>query len=106
MQITVTAIARELDRHELLQKRKHLAKLPFTQRTLKEAAETRAQFALRRLRWAAGCFRDEGLAPAKSTLALRACVDYEIWKSEEMSAALDAEWRSLQKLPGHNELRP
>jgi hypothetical protein len=106
VQITVTAVARDLDRNELLQKRKHLAKLPFTQRALNEVAETRAQFALRRLKWAADSFRDEGLAPAKSSLALRAAVDYEIWKAEEMGSALDAEWRSLQKLPDQSELRP
>ena len=104
VQITVTAIARELDRNELLLKRKHLAKLPLTRQTLGEVAETRPQFALRRLRWAADCFRDEGSAPPKSSLALRTCVDYEIWKGEEMGAALDTEWRSLQNLPNQNEL--
>lgn len=106
VQVTVTAIARELDRNELLLKRRHLAKLPLTQRALNEVAENRTQFALRRLRWAADCFRGEGSAPAKSSLALRACVDYEIWKGEKMGAALDAAWLSLQKLPDHNEITP
>jgi Tn7-like transposition protein D len=104
VRITITAIARELDRKELLQKEKHLAKLPITQQALDEVAETRAQFALRRLRWAAGCFRNEGLVPAKSALALRAGVDYGIWKDEEMGAALDTEWSSLQELPDPSRL--
>jgi hypothetical protein len=99
VQVTVTAIARELDRNELLLKRKHLAKLPLARLTLDEVAEMRPQFALRRLRWAVDCFRHEGSAPAKSSLALRASVDYAIWKGEEMGAALDAGWHSLQKLP-------
>lgn len=106
VQVTVTAIARELDRNELLLKRSHSAKLPLTRLALDEVAETRPQFALRRLRWAVSCFRNEGLAPAKSSLALRASVDYEIWKGEEMSAALDAEWHSLQKLPGQIKITP
>jgi Tn7-like transposition protein D/TniQ len=103
VQVTVTAIARELDKNELLQKEKHLAKLPLTRQALSNVAETRAQFALRRLRWATDCFRDEGLAPAKSTLALRAGAEYGIWKDEEMGAALEAEWRSLQELPSPND---
>jgi Tn7-like transposition protein D/TniQ len=106
VKITVMAIGRELDKKDLLQKDKHLAKLPHTRQALDEVTETRSQFVLRRLKWATGCFRDEGLAPAKSTLALRACVDYVIWKDEEMGSALDAEWRSLQELPEPNELRP
>jgi hypothetical protein len=106
VQVTVTAIARELDRNELLMKRRHLAKLHLTRRALNEVVENRPQFALRRLRWAADCFRGEGSAPAKSSLALRACVDYEVWKGEKMGAALDAEWRSLQKLPDQNEITP
>lgn len=104
VQVTVTAIARELDKKELLQKEKHLAKLPHTRQALGEVTETRYQFALRRLKWAAGCFRAEGVAPAISTLALRACVDYRIWTDEQMDAALDAEWRSLQELPEPSEL--
>lgn len=104
VQITVMSIGRELDKKELLQREKHLAKLPLTRQALDKVTETRSQFALRRLKWAAGCFRDEGQAPAKSTLALRACVDYGIWKDEQMDAALDAEWRSLQELPEPSEL--
>ncbi|HEV2800374.1 MAG TPA: TnsD family Tn7-like transposition protein [Pyrinomonadaceae bacterium] len=99
VQVTVTAIARDINRKELLQKKNHLSKLPLTQQALEDVAEPRTGFALRRLRWAAGCFRSEGLAPAKSTLALRTCVGYEIWSDEGMAAALDAEWRYLHELP-------
>lgn len=102
VKITVNAIGRDLDKKELLQKPKHLAKLPLTRQAIKEVTETRIQFAIRRVRWAAKCFRDEGVAPAKSTLALRSRVGYEIWEDQTAWDVLEAEWRALQDLTGQD----
>lgn len=97
-QITVNAIARNLDKKELLQKKKQLDKLPLTKKALDDVVETRIQFAIRRVGWAAGCFGEEKKAPAKSELALRACVDYNVWQEPEAKAALEAHRRELQEL--------
>lgn len=105
VKITVNAIGRDLDRKELLQKPRHLAKLPLTRRTLEDVIETRIQFAIRRVRWAAQCFRDEGIAPAKSILALRSCVGYEIWEDQTAGNVLKAEWRALQELSDQSNTR-
>lgn len=97
IQITVTVIARDLDKKELLQKKKHLDKLPLTKKVLDVVVETRIQFAIRRVGWAAACFREEKKAPAKSELALRACVDYYVWQNPEAKGALDTHWQELQE---------
>lgn len=96
LQVTKNAIAHGMDRKEMLLKRKQLDKLPLTKNALHEVVETRVQFAFRRLSWAVGCFREEGKAPAKSELALRAGVDYYLWQMPEAKAALDDRWRELQ----------
>lgn len=96
LQVTTNAIARDLDRKEMLQKKKQLEKLPLTRQALHEVVETQLQFAIRRLGWAADCFREEGKAPALSELALRACVDYRIWQTPDAKAALNERWRELQ----------
>jgi hypothetical protein len=75
-----------------------LDKLPLTKKALSDVVETKIQFAIRRVGWAAKCFRDEEKAPARSELALRACVDYYIWREPEAKAALDAYWQELQEL--------
>lgn len=97
-QVTVTAVARYLDKKELLQKKKQLDKLPLTKKALDDVVESQIQFAVRRLGWAAACFREEEKVPARSELALRSCVDYSIWQMPEAAAALDARWRELQDL--------
>jgi hypothetical protein len=98
LQVTINAIARDLDRKEMLQKRKQLDKLTLTKKALHEVVETRIQFAIRRLGWAAECFREEGKAPAKSELALRAGVDYYLWQMPDAKAALNDRWHELQDM--------
>jgi Tn7-like transposition protein D/TniQ len=58
-----TAIARELNILAVVTK--HANKLPLTVRVLSEVSESEQDFALRRIRWAADCYRQE-LVPASS----------------------------------------
>lgn len=74
----------------------HLGKLPVTARLVSEAVESRSQFALRCLRWAADCFRREKVAPSRTKLLNRTGGERNIWKSQPLEGIFESTWRSLQ----------
>ncbi len=102
VRVTKLAIGRDLDRKDWLSN-KQIKKLPLTAKVLEAVLESRVEFAIRRVRWAAKCFLEEGLSPAWSTLAMRAHIDWGIWYVPELKAVIDAEWASLQ-IPGNNSI--
>lgn len=93
--INVTAIAVATEGKARLSKF-HLSKLPITARLISEAIESRNQFALRCLRWAADCFRREEVAPSRSKLLTRTGGERNIWKAQPLNDIFESTWRSLQ----------
>jgi Tn7-like transposition protein D len=73
-----------------------IKRLPRTARALKEAVETREQFVIRRVKWAAESFRKEGISPSRRKLWERACVHKESQISPEVVAVFEEAWQSLQ----------
>jgi hypothetical protein len=65
------------------------AKLPLTDTALSEAADTREQFAVRRVKWAASVFRSQGLSPASWRIALLARLSGDAARVPIVKAALD-----------------
>ncbi|HEY9605333.1 MAG TPA: TnsD family Tn7-like transposition protein [Allocoleopsis sp.] len=70
LRVTLKAIGIELDRLPMLQKERD--KLPQTARVLDEVIETQLQFDIRRVGWAADCFRTEAVCPIRSEFLLKA----------------------------------
>jgi uncharacterized protein (DUF2384 family) len=65
------------------------AKLPLTNTALSEAAETREQFAVRRVKWATSVFQAQGLSPASWRIASLARLSGDSARVSAVSAALD-----------------
>ena len=88
--VTAAAIAREIGKQDFLTL--HLDKFPLTLETLHKVTETFEQFAIRRVTWAANCFRNETVRPTRSQLVSRAraqnCARRPLIK-EALDAALD-----------------
>ena len=88
--VTASAIAREVGNRDLLAF--HRDKFPLTLETLHKEIETYEQFAIRRVRWAAKCYRDEGICPSRPQLVSRAraqnCARRPLIK-EALDAALE-----------------
>lgn len=85
--ISRTAITRNLGMAYL--SKNPAAKLPLTNTALTEAADTRDQFAVRRVRWATGVFQAQGLSPASWRIALLACLSGDAARAPVVKAALD-----------------
>jgi len=85
--VTRTAITRSLGMAYL--SKNPAAKLPLTNTALSEAAETREQFAVRRVEWAASVFRAQGLSPASWRIALLARLGGDVARIPIIKAALD-----------------
>lgn len=73
VQITISAIGRELGQLGLIQQ--HLDKLPLTAQVLKEVVETREAYGLRRIEWAIEQYRQECTRPKRWDLIKRAGVE-------------------------------
>jgi hypothetical protein len=71
-------------------------RLPRTAQALKEAVETRDQFTIRRIKWAAESFRIEGVSPSRMKLWGRVRVGKWSQLSPEVAAVFEEAWRSLQ----------
>jgi Tn7-like transposition protein D/TniQ len=99
--ITKQAIFRDIDAVNILTKKKNLNRLPMTAKALAEVIETRVEFASRRLQWAAEYFREKGIIPWPSILALRTKVGLDVWNIPEARAAFDAVFLSLQQMDKH-----
>ncbi|WP_445626608.1 TnsD family Tn7-like transposition protein [Nostoc sp. DSM 114167] len=70
--ITQTTIANSLNYPASAWIKKFLNKLPMTANVVRELSETREEFAVRRVQWAADCFRQENLCPQRWELVRRA----------------------------------
>ncbi len=96
VRVTVQAIGRHIDKKDLLSK-KHIHKLPLTQRALLEVVETKLEFYTRRLTWTANYFRQERIVPAFSTLGLKANIGWSNWYVPEVKAVIEEEIEKLRK---------
>jgi hypothetical protein len=87
IRITKDLIARKINRRSLINYQ--LDKLPRTRKALEKVVETRLQFALRRLRWAAETFREENLTPSRCALTKRAGIYSDLWHEPTLKNAID-----------------
>ena len=92
--ITISSIGRDLGQKGLLQHQLH--KLPQTAQVLTEVVETYEEFAIRRIWWAADCFRTEGIYPKRTKLLLRASVSQKIATTPQVSSAIEEALQSLE----------
>jgi hypothetical protein len=97
IQITKQSIAKDIDKRTFLC-RKYLTKLPMTVKALDDVVETTTEFAIRRLQWATDCFRRQGISLSRRELAQRASISWKSIQIQEVEAALNASWESLQDL--------
>src|ERR1700749_544092 len=95
--VTRQLIGRDIDAMTSLSDKHALSKLPLTVEALEEVVETRVEFAIRRIRWAADCFRQENILPALSTLGLRSGINHSIWYVPEVKAAFEAALSALRQ---------
>jgi hypothetical protein len=93
VRITQTLLAKKIDRYIDNQ----LDKMPQTWKVLDKVVETRLQFDLRRLRWAADSFREENVSPSRSALLQRASIGSDIWEVPAVKTATDAALRALRR---------
>jgi hypothetical protein len=96
VQITVAAIARDIS--QLANIQKHLDKLPLTAQVLAEVVETREQFAVRRVEYAAECFRQENVYPKEWQLVRRAGLRPDMEAVQQVKEAIAAALESLDPL--------
>ena len=92
VQVTKTAIGRALGAVTLLQQK--LFKMPLTAQALAGVVETREQYAIRRVWWAADLFLEDGLLPRPWQLISRANV-YRLIGKTEIKTVIEA---AIQKL--------
>ncbi|MEH2261827.1 TnsD family transposase [Nostoc sp.] len=92
--ISRTAIANFLDHPASAWVKRHLNRLPMTAKILDKLAETREEFAVRRVQWAANTFHQENITPQKWQLVRRASLRKETRKlplvKEAIAVALEA----------------
>lgn len=72
-----------------------LDNLPLTSVMLDKYLESREDYYIRRVQWAAECFREEGIQPKPSELKRRSCRNYEKVKTPKIEKALEAALESL-----------
>lgn len=104
VRVTKQSIGQDLDKVESVANKRAMVKLPLTTRALEEVVETRTEFAIRRIRWAAESFRQENIVPAWSTLGLRARIDHAIWYVPSVKAVFEEELLSLQETRPRNKI--
>ncbi len=86
LQVTKTAIGRELGAVTLFQQKLH--KLPLTAQILALVVETREEYCIRRIQWAAELFLQENLSPKPWQLISRANV-YSLRNAPEIRVAIE-----------------
>jgi hypothetical protein len=77
---------------------KSSAKLPLTNKTLDEVSESVTAFAIRRIRWAANCFRQEQVPANQWKLQTRAAVSNEMARDPEVRVAFEDYVRALREM--------
>ena len=94
VQITVSASARGIG--QLANFQKHLDRLPLTAQVLAEVVENREEFAVRRVWWAAKCFRQEHISPQEWQLIRRANLRPELVVIPHIKEAIESALETLQ----------
>jgi len=102
VQVTKTAIGKSLGAITLL--RQKLSKMPLTAQVLASVIETREHYAIRRIRWAADLFIEEGVLPRYWQLISRANI-YSLRGKPEIKVVIEAAIKKLTAtlLPGSCE---
>jgi hypothetical protein len=77
---------------------KSSAKLPLTNKTLDEVSESVTAFAIRRIRWAAECYRQEQVRANQWKLQTRAAVSNKMARDPEVKAACEECLRELHSI--------
>jgi hypothetical protein len=93
VRVTLAGIARRVGHRFWLER--HLDKLPLTSAKLNEYLESFEDYSIRRVQWAAECYREEGIIPTLSQLDRRAGTHYEKAKTPKVMAAQMAALESL-----------
>lgn len=91
-----TAIAKNLGILAVVTK--DSAKLPLTNKALDEITENTTAFAIRRIRWAADCYRQEQVPADRWKLQMRAAVSNKIARDPEVKAAFEECVRELREI--------
>jgi Tn7-like transposition protein D len=103
VQVTRTAVGKAIGAVTLLRRKLH--KMPMTAQVLAKVVETRVEYAVRRVHWAADCFTRDGIILLPGQLVLRANV-YSLRDVPEVRSAVDAAVRLLEsKLSLKHKLR-
>jgi len=77
---------------------KHSGNLPLTNKALDEVSESITAFAVRRIRWAADCYRQEQVPADRWKLQMRAAVSNKIARDPEVKVAFDECVRALREM--------
>jgi hypothetical protein len=105
VRVTVARIGRSLDKTALLQNRKLSSKIPLTSQALSELVEPHTDFAIRCVRWAASCYRREGIVPSISALAKRAGMTMTTTHRPEIRAVINEELEALRNCGDVSEIK-
>lgn len=93
--ISRTAIANSLEHPISAWVKRHLQRLPLTAKVLGEVAESREEFAVRRVKWTADRFRQEHLCPQEWELVRRAGLRPEVRQLPVVKEAIAVALKSL-----------
>ena len=96
VRLSRTGIAKELGILAVVFK--HAEKLPKTNIALNKVSESIPAFAIRRIRWAAECYRKEQVPATRWKLQIRAAVGHEVAQDPTVEAALKDCSRMLRKM--------
>jgi hypothetical protein len=98
IRLTRTAIAKHMGKQRFILDKKRMAKLPLTTTALIEKEETYIDFAIRRIRLAANCFRQENTVPTRANLLIRTGVVRHVYELPQFKVAVDSELSALKGL--------
>jgi hypothetical protein len=74
----------------------NLKRLPLTAQAFEAFTEQLIDYYLRKIEWAANCFRQKGVVPSLTSLSKRAAIKWGKWYLPEVNAALQAVLASFQ----------
>ena len=99
IRVTPTAISRGINQPPIFlsDNETYQRRLPLTFRALADVVENNLEFYLRKIQWAADCFRFENKIPTRAGIAYRASLDRDSLIIPEIESALDHAWSSLQR---------
>jgi hypothetical protein len=97
VRVTVQAIRRDIAPKPLMQYKIYPTRFPLTIKALSEVVETRFDFAIRRLHWAADCLFCGDILPSRRQLILSAGMDSRVTSIPEIKQAIDDTLLLLQE---------